>query len=181
MYGVGRVKAGDTVLGYIQKGTFQLNGTKGETTKIDAEQLPGTPVLTIATSNGSIAPSFGVIEWDYEVMAATMGGTVKRDKNGKAIGWKAPAQLVEARCKFIIETLSKKRITIFDALLRSSLGGNLDLTSVAQIDMSVEPQTPADGSGPFDVDDIPDDEWKQIMDEEAARRKAANAPAGKAI
>jgi hypothetical protein len=176
MYGVGRAKFGDKTLGYIAKGSFQLNGSKGENVKIEAEQVPGAPVLIIPQSNGSIAPTLGLIEWDYEVMASIMGGTVITDADGKAIGWKAPASIVEARGPFIIETMSKKRISIFESLLQSNLNGNLDLTSVAQIDVAVEVQMPLDGSEPFDITDITDAEWAQIMAEEAAKRRAAPVP-----
>lgn len=178
LYGVGRLQFGGKTLGYIQKGTFQLNGTKGTSTPVEAEQIPGGPVLSIPVSNGSIAPTFGIIEWDYEMMVALMGGTLVKDTSDNIIGWNAPSsELVEARGEFVIETVAKKRITIFDALVQAAPNGNLELASVAQIDTTVTPQIPVDGSAPYKIIDLTDAQWAEIMAEEAARRAAANAPA----
>ena len=121
MYGVGRLRFKQQTLGYIQKGTFKLNGQKGTNAKVEAEQVPSAPVLVIPQTNGSIAPSFGLIEWDYAIMHLLMGGTLVRDDAGNTIGWRAPGGLVETRGEFVIETMSKKRITIFDSLLQSFL------------------------------------------------------------
>ena len=62
MYGLGAVKYKDFVVGYIEPGSFDMGGVKPESTKINAEQVPGTPVLIIPQSNGSIAPTFNVIQ-----------------------------------------------------------------------------------------------------------------------
>ena len=56
MYGIGAVKYKDFVVGYIEPGSFDMGGVKPESTKINAEQVPGTPVLIIPQSNGGIAP-----------------------------------------------------------------------------------------------------------------------------
>lgn len=48
MYGIGAVKYKDFVVGYIEKGSFDLGGQKPEAAKIEAEQVPGAPVLVIA-------------------------------------------------------------------------------------------------------------------------------------
>lgn len=47
MYGVGAVKYKDFVVGYIEKNSFDMGGQKPESAKIEAEQVPGTPVLII--------------------------------------------------------------------------------------------------------------------------------------
>ena len=44
MYGVGAVKYKDFVVGYIEKNSFDMGGQKPESAKIEAEQVPGTPV-----------------------------------------------------------------------------------------------------------------------------------------
>ncbi len=41
MYGVGAVKYKGKPIGYIAKGTFDMGGTKPESTDIEAEQVPG--------------------------------------------------------------------------------------------------------------------------------------------
>ena len=76
MYGIGAVKYNDFVIGYIEKGSFDLNGQKPEAAKIEAEQAPGAPVLIIPQSNGSIAPTFNVIQTDYKNLHAMLGGTL---------------------------------------------------------------------------------------------------------
>ena len=58
MYGVGAVKYKDFVVGYIEKNSFDMGRQHPEFAKIEAEQVPGTPVLIIPQSNGSIAPTF---------------------------------------------------------------------------------------------------------------------------
>lgn len=86
MYGLAVVKVGEKKLGYIEENSFKLNGAKGEVTKINAAQKHGGPVLVIPKSNGTIAPSFDLIQMDYENMAALMGGVVKKTAE-KATGW----------------------------------------------------------------------------------------------
>lgn len=91
MYGLAVVKVGEKKLGYIEENSFKLNGAKGEVTKINAAQKHGGPVLVIPKSNGTIAPSFDLIQMDYENMAALMGGVVKKtaeksDGLGSSIG-----------------------------------------------------------------------------------------------
>ncbi len=50
MYGVGLLKFKDKVLGYILKGSFALGGTKGENSKVWAEQVQSAPVKTLRTA-----------------------------------------------------------------------------------------------------------------------------------
>ena len=73
MYGIGAVKYKDFVVGYIEKGSFDLGGQKPEAAKIEAEQVPGAPVLVIAQSNGSIAPTFNVIQMDFDNLHKLLG------------------------------------------------------------------------------------------------------------
>ena len=94
MYGIGAVKYKDFVVGYIEKGSFDLGGQKPEAAKIEAEQVPGAPVLIIPQSNGSIAPTFNVIQMDYKNLHALLGGSLhyKKDDSEKKnpVGWTAP-------------------------------------------------------------------------------------------
>lgn len=80
MYGLGAVKYKDFVVGYIEKGSFDLGGKKPEAAKIEAEQVPGAPVLIIPQSNGSIAPTFNVIKMDYKNLHALLGGSLHYKK-----------------------------------------------------------------------------------------------------
>lgn len=94
MYGLGAVKYKDFVVGYIEKGSFDLGGKKPEAAKIEAEQVPGVPVLIIPQSNGSIAPTFNVIKMDYKNLHALLGGSLhyKKEDSEKntPVGWTAP-------------------------------------------------------------------------------------------
>ena len=65
MYGIGAVIFDDKTIGYIEKNSFDWNGSKPEKVDVEAEQVPDAPVLTLITKNGSIAPTFNLIQLDY--------------------------------------------------------------------------------------------------------------------
>ena len=52
MFGIGAVKYKDFIVGYIEKGSWDMGGKKPEAARIEAEQVLGTPVLVIPQSNG---------------------------------------------------------------------------------------------------------------------------------
>lgn len=165
MYGIGAVKYNDFVIGYIEKGSFDLNGQKPEAAKIEAEQAPGAPVLIIPQSNGSIAPTFNVIQTDYKNLHALLGGTLhyaKEDSQKKnPIGWTAPQAALLMQGPFELALVSGRSILIPNGTLLSNLGGKLTLTETAKIECTLEVAMPADGSQPygvFDTDALPD-EW----------------------
>ena len=56
MYGVGAVKYKDFVVGYIEKNSFDMGGQKPESAKIEAEQVPGTPVLSFPSRMAASPP-----------------------------------------------------------------------------------------------------------------------------
>ena len=63
-------------MGYSEINSFDIGGQKPESAKIEAEQVPGTPVLIIPQSNGSIAPTFNVIQLNYENLHSLLGCTM---------------------------------------------------------------------------------------------------------
>lgn len=63
MYGIGVVKFGDKTVGYIEKGSWDWGGAKPEKVDVEAEQVPGAPVLTLVTKNGTIAPRSTSYSW----------------------------------------------------------------------------------------------------------------------
>ena len=149
MYGVGAVKYKDFVVGYIEKNSFDMGGQKPESAKIEAEQVPGTPVLIIPQSNGSIAPTFNVIQLNYENLHSLLGGTMhykEEDSEKKTpIGWTAPTAAVLLTGPWEIALVSGT------------------LTETAKIECTLEVAMPEDGSQPhgvFNTDSIPE-EWKQ--------------------
>ena len=76
MFGIGAVKYKDFIVGYIEKGSWDMGGKKPEAARIEAEQVPGTPVLVIPQSNGSIAPTFNIIQLNYENLHKLLGGSL---------------------------------------------------------------------------------------------------------
>lgn len=166
MYGVGAVKYKDFVVGYIEKNSFDMGGQKPESAKIEAEQVPGTPVLIIPQSNGSIAPTFNVIQLNYENLHSLLGGTMhykEEDSEKKTpIGWTAPTAAVLLTGPWEIALVSGQSILIPNGTLLSNLGGKLTLTETAKIECTLEVAMPEDGSQPygvFNTDSIPE-EWK---------------------
>lgn len=156
MYGIALLKFKGKPLGLILKGSFQLNGSKGEVSKIWAEQVQSAPAKTIPGSNGTIAPTFNLIEMDYATMKELLGGTLVMGADNTVTGWNAPTDVIVMEGEFIIETVSGQRITIFNGLLQSNLGGNLEMTTLSQIEVGLEVQLPDDPElPPYRVEDIP--------------------------
>lgn len=106
MYGIGEVRFGEKVIGYIEKGSWDWGGTKPEKTDVEAEQVPTAPVLTLMQKNGTISPTFNLIQLDYENLHLALGGTLV-GTSGAYTGWKAPTSLVELRDKCEIDLVSR--------------------------------------------------------------------------
>lgn len=166
MYGIGAVKYKDFVVGYIEKGSFDMGGQKPEAAKIEAEQVPGTPVLVIPQSNGSIAPSFNVIQLNYENLHKLLGGSLhyKKEDAGKEepVGWTAPTAAMLLTGPWELALVSGQSVLIPNATLLSNLGGKLTLTETAKVESTLEVAMPEDGGQPygvFNTDSLPE-EWK---------------------
>ncbi len=153
MYGLAAVKVDDKLLGYIEEGSFKLNGSKGEVTEINAAQKHGGPVLVIPKSNGTIAPSFDLIQMNYTNMADLMGGEVTKTGENTT-GWKAPSSLVQITTKLTIQTDSSHQITIKKAFVTAYIDGDLSLDSVSKIKVETKALIPDDGGAPFSIDDV---------------------------
>ncbi|RHB21026.1 hypothetical protein, partial [Bacteroides stercoris] len=138
MYGIGAVKYKDFVVGYIEKGSFDLGGQKPEAAKIEAEQAPGAPVLVIPQSNGSIAPTFSVIQMDYKNLHALLGGSLhyKTEDSEKKnpVGWTAPQTAILMQGPWELSLVSGQSVLIPNGTLLSNLGGKLTLTETAKIE-----------------------------------------------
>lgn len=165
MYGVGAVKYKDFVVGYIEKGSFDMGGQKPEATKIEAEQVPGTPVLVIPQTNGSIAPTFNVIQMDYQSLHKLLGGSLhyKAEDSEKKnpVGWTAPSAAMLMQGPWELALVSGQSILIPNATLLSNLGGKLTLTETSKVECTLEVAMPEGGGDPygvFNTDAIPE-EW----------------------
>ena len=154
MYGLDEFKFNGKSLGYIEDESFDWGGAKGETTEIRAAQKKGYPVKIIPKSNGTVKPTFDLIEFNYENLQATMGGTLKKTGE-KTTGWAAPSKLVTITGEVTIDTDSGQRVAIPNCMLSAYISGNLNLTSVSKIKCELGIAEPADGSDPFTIDDIP--------------------------
>ncbi len=167
MYGIGAVKYKDFIVGYIEKGSFDLGGVKPEAAKVEAEQVPGTPVLVIPQSNGNIAPTFNVIQLNYENLHRLLGGTLhyKPDDGEKQTptGWTAPSAAMLMQGPWELALVSGQSILIPNGTLLSNLGGKLTLTETAKIECTLEVAMPEEGGQPygvFDTASLPS-EWTQ--------------------
>lgn len=152
MYGIGVIIFDKKTIGYIEKGSFDWGGTKPEKVDIEAEQVPDAPVLTLVTKNGSIAPTFNLIQLNYENLHLALGGTLVGTQ-GAYTGWKAPTDLVELRGECEIELKSGQTVTIPNATLMSNLAGKLTLSEVSKIECQLTVNKPTDGSAPYEIND----------------------------
>ena len=173
MYGIGAVKYKGFTVGYIEKGSFDMGGVKPEAAKIEAEQVPGTPVLVIPQSNGSIAPTFNVIQLNYENLHELLGGTLHYKANDaekkNPVGWTAPNKAILMQGPWELALVSGQSVLIPNGTLLSNIGGKLTLTETAKIECTLEVALPEDGGQPhgiFDTAELPE-EWKQYKLPEA--------------
>ena len=152
IYGLGAVKFKGTLIGYIEKGSFDWGGSNGESTDVEAEQVPGAPVLTLVTKNGNISPTFNIIQLDYKNLKACAGGSLVGSEDAPT-GWKAPSELVELRGEVDIDFVSGQTMTIPNALLMSNLGGKLTLSEVSKLECQLKINAPEDGGAPYEIND----------------------------
>lgn len=152
IYGIAAVKFADQVIGYIEKNSWDWGGTKPESVDVEAEQVPDAPVLTLMQRNGQVAPTFNLIQLDYENLHATMGGTLIGTA-GNYTGWAAPTSLVELRGKWEIDFVSGQTMTIPNGTILANLGGKLTLTEVSKVECQLKVNKPEDGSAPYSIND----------------------------
>lgn len=183
LYGIGAVLKEGVTVGYIEKNSWDMGGAKPEATDVEAEQVPGSPVLVIPQSNGTIAPTFNMIQLNYEGLAQMLGGRLHRkempvlDADGapeideetgevkteeQTVGWTAPRAAVVLEGPWEIRLVSGQSVLIPQATLLSNLGGKLTLTETAKIECQLKVTAPETAGMPpygvFDSDALPD-EW----------------------
>lgn len=153
IYGIAAVKFNQKLIGYIEKGSWDWGGTKPESTDIEAEQVPDAPVLTLLNKNATIAPTFNLIQLDYENIAAVSGGELVGDA-GSYTGWKAPTELVEIRGPWEIDFVSGQTMKIPNGTILSNLGGKLTLTEVSKLECQLKVNKPEGaGTTPYEIND----------------------------
>ncbi len=152
MYGLEEMYLKGLSIGYIKEDSFQWNGTQGELAQIRAAQVKGTAIKNIPTSNGTVAPTFQLLQFNYENMAKVLGGRVIM-KNGKAVGWAAPKALV--RLEGFVEVFSDSgQVIVFpSAIIQGFISGPLQLTETSTIDCTLGVNQPATGEDPYYIFD----------------------------
>lgn len=146
IYGIAEVKINKAAVGYIEKGSFQYGGAAPETTEVEAEQVPGAPVLVLLQKNATIAPTFNLIQLDLANLQAVMGGTVSGSK------WSAPSDLVTITAPVKITTMSGAVIEIPKASVLANLDGNLTLTETSKVKVTLKVLAPDGGGSPYSID-----------------------------
>mgnify|MGYP000766228530 FL=1 len=187
MYGIGEVRYRGTKIGYIAKNSFDLGGEKPQAAEIEAEQVPGSPVLVIAQSNGKIGPKFDMIQLTFESLQQLLGGSLIKNSENKVTGWTAPRSAMVMEGPWELKLVSGQSILIPNATLLSDLAGKLTLTETAKIEVELKVAMPTEEGVPpygvFDSDALPD-EWtsgsKYSLPKETANETAGvqqqNAP-----
>ena len=152
---VGSVGANNAItyaeIGYIEKGSFQWGGSAPESVDVEAEQVPSAPVLILRQKNGTIAPQFNLIQLDVNNLKAVMGGTLSNSNKT----WNAPSELVTLTAPVKITTQGGAVISIANAEILANLSGNLTLTEVSKIQVTLKVLAPASGS-PYSIDFTPE-------------------------
>jgi len=143
-----------TELGYIEEGSFDLGGQAGETVEVNASQVKGSPVLVIPKKNGSIKPTFDLIQIVYTQLVKVMGGNIKGTPQVPT-GWEAPSGLANVSGHAQIETDSGHLIDIPKAQVTAYPSDKLSLDGVAKIKVTVTPIQSAPGVAPYSISDIP--------------------------
>lgn len=162
MYGIGEVRYRGTKIGYIAKNSFDLGGEKPQAAEIEAEQVPGSPVLVIAQSNGKIGPKFDMIQLTFESLQQLLGGSLIKNSDNEITGWTAPRSAMVMEGPWELKLVSGQSILIPNATLLSDLAGKLTLTETAKIEVELKVAMPTEEGVPpygvFDSDALPD-EW----------------------
>lgn len=152
IYGIARLTFNGVTIGYIEKGSFDWGGSKGETVDVEAEQVPNAPVLTLVTKNGSLSPTFNLIQLDYKGLKTAAGGTLVGSEDAPT-GWQAPSELVELRGESVIDFVSGQTWKAPNTLLMSNLAGKLTLTEVSKMECQLKVNVPEDGGAPYEIND----------------------------
>ncbi len=152
IYGIGAVKINDQVIGYIEKGSWDWGGQKPEVADVEAEQVPDAPVLSLPVKNGTISPTFNLIQLDYPNLQLVLGGTLI-GTSPNYTGWEAPTSLVDISGPVTIDFVSGQTMTIPNSLLISNLGGKLTLTEVSKIECQLKVMKPSNGGAPYKIED----------------------------
>lgn len=153
IYGIAAVRFGSTVIGYIEKGSWDWGGQKGEQQDIYAEQLPDAPVLTLQSSPSTIKPTFSLVQLDYAGIASVMGGTLVGTAPNYT-GWRAPQSAASKSGEWWVDFVSGQSLHIPDGTVTANLAGKLTLTEVSKIECQIGINHTGEGA-PYEIVDTP--------------------------
>lgn len=154
MYGLGAVKFKGTLMGYIEEDSFDWGGSPGEITEIKASQVKGAAVKALPKSNGTIKPTFDLIQLEFGSLVSILGGKLLKDAEENVTGWEAPSEAVVVEGPLVIETDSGHRVTIPNGMFQGNISGPLSMSAVSKIKCTITPQKPSDGAGPYKIEEI---------------------------
>lgn len=152
IYGIASVKFGDKPVGYIEKGSWDWGGQKPESVDVEAEQVPDAPVLTLLQKNGTVSPTFNLIQLDYKNLKAVLGGKLAPNDETPT-SWEAPEELIQLSGKWEIKFVSGQTMTIPNGVILANLGGKLTLTEVSKVECQLKINKPAEGGAPYKIAD----------------------------
>lgn len=153
IYGIAVVKFNSKEIGWIEKGSWDWGGIKPESVDIEAEQIPDAPVLTLQQKNAQIAPTFNLIQLNYENISSVLGGTLVGEPESYT-GWKAPTSLVNLSGPWEIEFVSGQVMTIPNGTILANLGGKLTMTEVSKLECQLKINKPeGEDVSPFEIND----------------------------
>lgn len=148
MYGLEELYLKGLSIGYIKEGSFNWNGSKGEVTKVMAAQVKGTAVKNIPTSNGTMEPTFQMLQFKYANLQKVLGGRLVK-QGGKVVGWAAPKKLVRLEGFVEVFTDSGMVMVFPSALIQGFITGSLVLTDTSTVDCSLGINQPVGGENPY--------------------------------
>lgn len=152
IYGIAEVKFNKKPVGWIEKGSWDWGGQKPESVDIEAEQVPDAPVLTLLQKNGTVSPTFNMIQLNYKNMQAMLGGKLTPNEETPT-AWEAPSELINLSGEWEIKFVSGQTMTIPNGTLLSNLGGKLTLTEVAKVECQLKINKPAEVGAPYKIAD----------------------------
>lgn len=152
LYGLEELKMNGLSLGYIKDDSFDWGGSKGELTAVRAAQVKGTAIKNIPTSNGTVAPTFQLLQFNFENLAKVLGGQVVKKTIASVetvVGWMAPRKLVRLEGFFEVFSDSGQVMVFPSAIIQGNIAGPLVLTETSTIDCTLGINQPTTGESPI--------------------------------
>ena len=140
IFGVGEVKFGAEVIGWIDQNGMQPAGSEPQYMEVYAAQVQDGPVDSIMTNPGSEAFSFNLIKLNAEGLVKVIGG-----EKGTKDEWTPPAEVNKVG-KMDIKTVSGHIIRIPKArITKGNMQNGLNMSNVLAFKFRVDFMKPDTG------------------------------------